>query len=323
MKHMARTSSLPTRAGLRSLVSYVSTSLVVLISGIVLVVMLLYIPRAVLGTFREPPAGWGHYLSMVGAYLQQLLQGQLTTPTRNTQAWRDLGQVAYRSAVLLLVSFGIALPLGIGWGALLVHTHRPLLRTVAFGSNMLFLALPSFALLLLLMELVANFTLHTGIRLAYIQGFGIDRHLVLPAGVLAIRGAAYIARGAQAAQDDVLAQEWIRVARAKGFGGWYLWRRHVLPALRLPLLGIVLGAVRVLVHTLVIIDFMSGWGGLGSQIYSAVRRSTNGESANNPLVLASAVLLVIFFVGLDRAALFFAERGDPRRAGKVHAGHRT
>src|SRR5262245_60096954 len=238
MRHMARTSSPPTRAGLQSIVAYVSISFVVLISGIVLVVMLLHIPRATLGTFREPPAGWGRYLPMVGAYLQQLLQGQLATPSRNIQAWRDLWQIAYRSAALLLVSFGIALPFGIVWAALLRHTRRPLLRTIAFGTNMLFLALPSFALLLLLMEFVANLTFRTGIRLTYVQGFGLDRHLVLPAGVLAVRGAAYIARGAHAALDDLLAQDWIRVARAKGLGGWYLWRRHVLPALRLPLLGI-------------------------------------------------------------------------------------
>jgi peptide/nickel transport system permease protein len=320
---MIRTPSPTTSAGLRSVVTFISISLVVLISGIVLVVMLLHIPRVTLGTFREPPAGWGHYLPMVGAYLQQLLQGLITTPSRNIQAWRTLWPVAYRSAILLLISLGIALPLGIVWGALLAHTRRPLLRTIAFGTNMLFLALPSFALLLLLMELVANFTFRTGIRLAYVQGFGLDRHLVLPAGVLAIRGAAYIARGVHAAQDDVLAQDWIRVARAKGLGGWYLWRHHVLPALRLPLLGIVLGTVRVLVHALVMIDFMYGWGGLGNQIYGAVRDMRQGEAADNPLVLGSAVLLVIFFVILDRAALLFAERGDPRRARNPHASHRT
>ncbi len=67
---------------------------------------------------------------------------------------------------------------------------------------------------------------------------------------------------------------------------------------------------------------MYGWGGLSNQIYSAVRDMRQGEAANNPLVLGSAVLLVIFFVGLDRAALWFAER-DPRRAGTHDADHRT
>ncbi len=215
---MTRTPSPSTRSGLRSVATYIGISLVVLIGAIVLVVMLLHIPRVAFGTFREPPVGWGGYLPMVGAYLQQLFQ--ITTPSRNFPAWRTFWPIAYRSAVLLLISFGIALPIGIAWGALLAHSRRPLLRTIAFGTNMLFLALPSFALLLLLMELVANFTFRTGIRLAYVQGFGLDRHLVLPAGVLAIRGAAYIARGVHAAQEDVLAQDWIRVARAKGLGGW-------------------------------------------------------------------------------------------------------
>src|SRR5687768_16879278 len=117
MQCMTRIPSPATSASLRSVVTFISISLVVLISGIVLVVMLLHIPRVALGTFREPPAGWDRYLSIVGAYLQQLLQGLITTPLRNIQAWRTLWPVAYRSAILLLISLGIALPLGIMWGA--------------------------------------------------------------------------------------------------------------------------------------------------------------------------------------------------------------
>ena len=98
------------------------------------------------------------------------------------------------------------------------------------------------------------------------QGYGLDRHLILPAGVLVLRGAAYLARALEIAQDDVLRQDWVRAARAKGLGGFALWRRHVLPALRLPALGMLLGMLRVMVGAIVIVDYIYGWGGLGQRM---------------------------------------------------------
>jgi ABC-type dipeptide/oligopeptide/nickel transport system permease component len=204
----------------------------------------------------------------------------------------------------------IALPLGLAWGGLLASTHRRGVRALLFGLNTLVMSLPSFAIMLLAMESVANLTLRTGIQLAYVQGYGLDRHLVLPAGVLALRGAAYLARGFQIAQEDILRQDWIRAARARGLGGVALWRRHVLPALRLPAIGIGLGLLRVLINGLIIIDYMYNWGGLGRSMLTFDSGEFN--TVSNSSAASAALVLVIGLVVVDTLGQLSLRYADPR-----------
>ncbi len=111
--------------------------------------------------------------------------------------------------MLLLISLGIALPLGIAWGALLAHSRRPLLRTIAFGTNILYLALPSFALPAAadgagreLHAFAPAFASPTS------RGLGSIDTFVPPAGVLAIlRRCLHRSWRHYAAQEDVLAQD--------------------------------------------------------------------------------------------------------------------
>jgi ABC-type dipeptide/oligopeptide/nickel transport system permease component len=119
-----------------------------------------------------------------------------------------------------------------------------------------------------------------------------------------------MARGVQVAQEEILRQDWIRAARARGLGGLALWRRHILPALRLPLLGSTLGMLRVMVGGLVIVDYIYGWGGLGGRM---LRASAAGvAAANDRRALGAAVLFVLFFIGVDTLERLALRRIDPR-----------
>jgi ABC-type dipeptide/oligopeptide/nickel transport system permease component len=223
---------------------------------------------------------------------------------------RDLLPAARRSLELLGVSLAVGLLLGLVWGALLATVRRRLPASVLFGLSTLLISLPTFVVILLAIEAVSTLTLRTGIRLALVQGYGLDQHLILPTAVLALRGAAYMARGIQVAQEEILRQDWIRAARARGLGGLALWRRHILPALRLPLLGSTLGMLRVMVGGLVIVDYIYGWGGLGGRM---LRISAAGVSAaNDRRALGAAVLLVLFFIFVDLLERLALRRVDPR-----------
>src|SRR5581483_377394 len=136
------------------------------------------------------------------------------------------------------------------------------------------------------------------------------RHLLLPAGVLVLRGSAYLARALHIAQDDVLQQDWIRAARARGLGGLALWRRHVLPALRLPLLGIILGMLRLMVAGIVIIDYMYGWGGLGQRMLNF--QPFRLEAADTAMSTSAALTLVFLFVVVDALGQLALRYADPR-----------
>lgn len=267
-------------------------------AGSVIVAAIVFLPVWIGRGAAPGPEAFGNYVGSVGEYLGGLLQGKLGVNARGRIVNDELVEAARRTLELLVASFVCAVALGLAWGAGLALARRGAAQALLFALSGAVISLPTFTVMLLLAEAVATTTLRTGVRLAYVQGYGLDGHLILPTSVLALRGAAYIARAVQVAQEEIMAQDYIRAARARGLGGFGLWRRHVLPALRLPLLGAGLGAVRVIVAGMVIVDFMFGWGGLGRKLLSI-----NAEgviSAGNAGVAAgAAIILLLFFVLLD------------------------
>jgi ABC-type dipeptide/oligopeptide/nickel transport system permease component len=293
--------------------------------GVVLVVLLIFAPRLFL--VSVPLAGVGSrqsiwlpqlldYLTLVRGYLTGLLQGNLGIDRRGISIHRELLTAARHTLELLASSALVALPLGLLWGGLLATVrHRPS-RVVLFGLNTLLNSLPTFVVMLLSIEFIATLTLRTGFRLTYVQGYGLDRHLILPTSVLALRGAAYMAASIQLAQEDILRQDWIQAARARGLGGLALWRRHVLPALRLPLLGSALGMIRVIVAGVVIVDYMYNWNGLGSYMLRATGAFA-ARNANDQQTAGAVVLLVCLFVGIDALGRLLLRQADPRLLGGI------
>ncbi|MBA3943432.1 MAG: ABC transporter permease [Herpetosiphonaceae bacterium] len=297
---------------LKPLVMTVLTFMLTLLLSIILVTLLLFAQHVFVDKRGMPthPGLW-MYLTNVRTYLQGLLHGNFGKTFNGLQVNSILVVAVRHSLQLLAVSVAVALPIGIAWGSLLVTVQRRWPRIMLDVFSTLALSLPSFVVLLLATQAVATFTQRTHIRLTYVQGYGLDRHLILPVAVLALRGAAFMARSLAVAQLDVLRQDWIRVARAKGLGGLHLWYRHILPALRLPLIGSTLGMLRVMVSGFVIVDYMYEWGGLGRQMLRI--DFLNGIVAPESEVAAGAtIMLVIFFVATDTLGRLFVTKADPR-----------
>ncbi len=100
------------------------------------------------------------------------------------------------------------------------------------------------------------------------------------------------------------------VARAKGLGGLTLWWRHILPALRWPLIASSLGMLRIMVSGLVMVDYMYNWGGLGQLLLSV---GNNGIGTTESNVAASAALVVVlFFVVTDLLGRLLAQHPTER-----------
>jgi ABC-type dipeptide/oligopeptide/nickel transport system permease component len=317
----------PTAHGLRagSVFHEAIILILTLLCGFVLVALIIFAPRLFLAS--APLAGVGYrqsigmaqlqdYLAAVRDYMAGLLQGSLGLNRRGAPVSRELLPAARRTLELLAISIVAALPLGLAWGGLLASARRRLPRALLFGLNTLLNSLPSFVVMMLAIEFIASLTLRTGVRLTYVQGYGLDRHLILPTSVLALRGAAYMARAIQVAQEEILREDWIRAARARGLGGLALWRRHVLPALRLPLLGSALGMIRVIVSGLVIVDYMYNWNGLGSYMLKATG-ALAARNSNDQLMAGAGVLLVCLFVGIDALGRLLLRQADPRLRGGI------
>lgn len=287
-----------------------SITLLTIVLGVLLVCSLVFAPRLVTETLREKPLSTSQYSQTVQRYLVNLTQRNIAAGANDKIVWSSLVDSSRRSLELLVITLFCIFPIGIVWGAIMASMRYHPLHDFLLSLNTLLNALPSFLLLLLAMGIVANYNLRTGRQLAFVQGYGLDRHLILPVLSLSIRGSAFVALRLYIAQIDILDQDWIRGARAKGIGGIILWRNHIVPALRLPLIGISLSLLRVVIAGLVIVDVLYGWGGLGQRML--IVNPFSARPAANATAVGAGIILFIVFLLCDILGRIGTRYAEPR-----------
>lgn len=97
------------------------------------------------------------------------------------------------------------------------------------------------------------------------------RHLILPAIALGTIPLAIIARITRAATLDVLGEDYVRTARAKGLASTIISRRHVLRNALLPVVTIIGLQAGLLLTGAVLTETVFSWPGVGSWMLEAIR----------------------------------------------------
>ena len=221
----------------------------------------------------------------------------------------------------LLLSFLIGIPLGMVQAA---YRGRAADRALTVATTVVYAA-PSFWLALALVALFTFGAAAWGLPAPFrLPAFGIHapgamlggwtrvldvaRHAVLPVTILAAVGAAGIARYARTSVADLLSDDWVRTARAKGLAPRAVFLRHVfaniLPqmtvlfALALP--GIAAGSIFV--------ESIFAWPGMGRVMVSAI------GARDYPVVMGAAVLYAAMVLTANLAADLALPLLDPRRA---------
>jgi oligopeptide transport system permease protein len=136
------------------------------------------------------------------------------------------------SATLGALALAWALALGLVCGIVSAVRRGTALDLAVRGAAALGIALPNFVV-----AGVCILVFAFGLGLLPPAGWGEPRHLVLPAFVLGAPFAAYVARLTRAGMLEVLAQDWIRTARAKGLPPRTVLVRHALRAAVLPVVS--------------------------------------------------------------------------------------
>ena len=116
-------------------------------------------------------------------------------------------------------------------------------------------------------------------------------HLVLPVIVLAVQGIAQDARFTRSAMLDVLGQDYIRTARAKGLSGWAVIMRHAFRNSLLPIITLAGLEIPQLFAGAIITEFVFNWHGMGQL---TVNQAENGDFITVVgilMVLASLVVI--------------------------------
>ncbi|WP_062226049.1 ABC transporter permease [Aureimonas frigidaquae] len=222
-----------------------------------------------------------------GRYLANLLQGDLGRSYLQRSEVSEL--IAARlPATLILMGAGILCELLIGvtmglWAAVRRGTVTD--RALMVGS-FVGVSAPQFVVGLLLLYVF-------GVRLGLlpISGYGSAAHIVLPALTLGILGAGWYARMVRSSMIDVLRQDFIRTARAKGLSRRVVLFRHALPNALLPIVAMIGIDIGVFMSGIVVVESVFGWPGIGQLAWQAIQRVDIPIIMGVTLVSAFAIVL--------------------------------
>lgn len=205
----------------------------------------------------------------------------------------------------ILIAVSIALPVGI----LSAVKRGTLFDQIVVGITMVAASIPSFWLGLVLIQ---TFAVSLGWFPA--SGYGgpgtpfLERlqHLVLPAVALGIVNSALITRFTRAAMLDVLSEDYVRTAKAKGAGPSRVVLKHALKNALIPIITVIGLSIALLVAGAVVTETVFGLPGVGNLVVQAVLRRDYPVIQGALLVVAAIYVLINFAVDMLYLAV------DPR-----------
>jgi len=201
-----------------------------------------------------------------------------------------------RSLVLLGVSLTLAALLGTTLGIIAA-------RSGSRGSLLILLvtivgvSVPSFFAAFLLQWAVISSTRALGHPLLPVGGFGWDKHLVLPAIVLAARPLAQTTRIAFISVQQTLTEDYVRTARSKGLGRIRVMATHVLRNAAIPILTTIGVSLRYSLSSLPVVELYFGWTGVGLTLLRGI--SQRDDDLTVALVLCLGTLFILVNLVLE------------------------
>lgn len=242
------------------------------------------------------------FIVQYARYLGSLLQGDLG---RSYLQKTEVGTLIFSRlpASLLLMAGAIVceLILGLTMGVVAALRRGTGTDNILMIVSFVGVSAPQFVVGLLLLYVFA-----VQLRWFPIGGYGTFAHLVLPAMTLGIMGSGWYSRMMRSSMIDVLRQDFIRTARAKGLGRARIMFRHALPNAILPIIAMIGIDVGIFMGGIVVVESVFGWPGIGQLAWQAIQR------VDIPIImgvtLVSACAIVIGNLVADIASLV----ADPR-----------
>lgn len=251
--------------------------------------------RAELGLDR--PAAL-RYLAWVGGMLQGDFGISYTYRVPVAQLIGErLGLTLPLALLAILLATALALPLG----TLAAAQQGRVSDTAVMLFAQLGVAVPNFWIgLLLILGFALTWPLFpVGSFPGWSQGLGPGLHaLILPALALALPQAAILARVTRAAVLDVLGEDFIRTARAKGLSNARVLIRHALRAALVPVVTILGLQFSFLIAGAILVENIFALPGLGRLLYQAMSQRDLIVVKDVAMLLAGGVTLVNLLVDL-------------------------
>ncbi|KAI9452599.1 ABC-type transporter, integral membrane subunit [Russula earlei] len=238
---------------------------------------------------------------------------------RSYQTKRAVSQVLLEALpgtiILAVAAMLLATVLGIFLGVMAAVKQNTWMDTGSIFASVLGISAPSF---------------FTGIVLAYLFGFVLShytglhmtgslfdidafdgkqlqlKNLILPAITLGVRPLAIITQLTRSAMLDVLHQDYIRTAYAKGVSKRVVIFRHALRNALNPVITAITGWFAELLAGAFFVEYIFGWKGIGKVTVDAL------EKLDFPIVMGSVLVTATFFIFISLLADILYGIVDPR-----------
>ena len=142
-----------------------------------------------------------------------------------------------------------------------------------------------------------------GFRLAATARFS---HLILPALTLGLAGGGWYSRMMRSSMIEVLRNDYIRTARAKGMSEWRVIMRHGFRNAILPIVAMIGLDIGIFMSGVVVVENVFGWPGIGQLMWQAI------QSLDIPIIMGVTIVAACFIVLGNLMADLISPLIDPR-----------
>jgi peptide/nickel transport system permease protein len=213
------------------------------------------------------------------------------------------------SFTALIVGYG----LGIAMGVLAAIYHKTFIDGVVRIITVIANAVPAFWLgliLIIIFSVQLKLLPSGGIRDIASRGessaFDSAKYMIMPVFVFSLGTIAFVSRFMRTELLEVLTQDYVRTARAKGLGNQLVWWKHAARNALIPVATFIGPAIGTLLGGAVIVEQVFDWPGMGRLVVNAVFQR------DYPLVMGSVVVAsILFIVGVIISDILYVTL-DPR-----------
>lgn len=231
------------------------------------------------------------YLSFVG----NAVQGDLGNSIRNGRAVTDeIGARFWITVELAFYSTLLSIFIGLIAGIVSATRRNSPLDMFIMVFALFGLSMPNFWLGLMLIQYFA-----LNIEWLPVSGWGTPASIILPVITLGTAGAAIIARMTRSSMLEVIHQDYIRTARAKGVKERYVVYKHALRNALIPVVTVVGLQFGVLLGGAVLTETVFAINGLGRMVVDAIAQRDFPIVQGSVLILALLFVLVNFLVDIS------------------------
>ena len=239
-------------------------------------------------------------------YLSGLLQGNLgRSYIQRTDVAALIVSRIPATLVLMVTGILVEVVLGLLFGVLAAVKRNGFVDRIVMTLAFVGVSSPQFVVALLLLYVFA-----ATLGWFPMSGYGTPAHVVLPALTLGLLGAGWYARMVRSAMIDVLHQDYVRTARAKGLTRARVILRHALPNALLPIVAMIGIDIGQFMGGVVVVEAVYGWPGIGQLAWQAI------QQVDVPIIMGVTLVSSLAIVLGNLLADMIAPVLDPRIRGR-------